>query len=211
VIVISGGTNDMDNNYDKGSEVLIKMTKFMQSYNNTNIVLMSIPHRYDLKKNSRINLEIQKVNRKLKNISYRFGHATLLETDTERKFYTKHGLHLNKKGKDALARSIANLIKKLIHNEDKGKQVITLDWKGVINGSAIALNSIQESDDKIFKQNFNEKEKTPCYKKKLFFMAKSITNNKVLSAYTKSQEDIYDNYQNLSGKLNYNSDDISLD
>jgi len=47
VIVISGGTNDMDN-CDKGSEVLIKMTKFMQSYNNTNIVIMSIPHRYDL-------------------------------------------------------------------------------------------------------------------------------------------------------------------
>ena len=45
----------------------------------------------------------------------------------------------------------------------------------------------------------------------MIFLAKSVTNNKVLSAYTKSQEDIYDNYQNLSGKLNYNSDDISLD
>jgi lysophospholipase L1-like esterase len=72
VIVISGGTNDMDN-CDKASEVLIHMTKFMQSYNNTNIVIMNIPHRYNLEKNSRINLEIQKVNRKFKNISYRFG------------------------------------------------------------------------------------------------------------------------------------------
>jgi hypothetical protein len=41
-------------------------------------------------------------------------------------------------------------------------------------------------------------------------MAKSITNNNFLSAYTKSQEDIYVNHQNLYSKLNYNSDDISL-
>jgi len=32
----------------KGNEVLLKMTKFIQSYNNTKIVIMSIPHRYDL-------------------------------------------------------------------------------------------------------------------------------------------------------------------
>jgi len=172
VIVISGGINDMDNNCDKGSEILIKMTKFMQSYNNTNIVIMSIPHRYDLEKNSRINLEIQEVNRKLKNISYRDGHVTLLETDTEKKFYTKHGLHLNKKRKDALARSIANLIKKLILNEDKGKQVITLGWKGVINWSAIALNSIQESDDKISNRTSMRKKKPPVTRKNDFLWLK---------------------------------------
>jgi len=49
VIVISGGTNDMDNNCDKGSEVLIKMTKFMQSYSNTNIVIMSVPPAFIMK------------------------------------------------------------------------------------------------------------------------------------------------------------------
>jgi hypothetical protein len=151
----------------------------------------------------------RKINRKLKNISYRFGHVTLLEIDTERKFYTRHGLHLNKKGKDGLARSIANLIKKLILNEDKGKQGITLDWKGVINGSAIALNSIQESDDKISNRTSMRK-KNLLLQEKMVFLAKSVTNNKVLSAYTKSQEDIYDDYQNLCSKLNYNSDDISL-
>jgi hypothetical protein len=44
VIVINGEANDMDNNGDKGSEVLSKITKFMQTYNNTNIAIMSIPH-----------------------------------------------------------------------------------------------------------------------------------------------------------------------
>jgi len=58
VIVISGGTNDIDNNCKKGNEVLLKMTKFIQSYNNTKIVIMTIPHRYDLDNDSRINLAI---------------------------------------------------------------------------------------------------------------------------------------------------------
>jgi hypothetical protein len=172
VIVVSGGTNDMDNNCDKGSKVLKKMTKFMQSYNNTNIVIMNIPHRYDLEKNSKINLKIQKVNRKLKKMLYRFGHVTLLETDTERKFYTKHGLHLNKKGKDVLARSIANLIQKLILNEDKGKKGIILDWKGVINVSEIALNSIQECDDKISNRTSMRKKKPPVTRKNYFLWPK---------------------------------------
>ena len=91
--------------------------------------------------------------------------VTLLETDTERNLYTKHGLHLNKKGKNALARSIANLKKKLILNEDKGKQVITLDWKGVINGSAIALNSIEESDNKVSNRTSMRKKKPPVTRK----------------------------------------------
>jgi hypothetical protein len=43
VILINGGANDMDDNCDKGSEVLSKITKFMQTYNNTNIAVMSIP------------------------------------------------------------------------------------------------------------------------------------------------------------------------
>ena len=121
---------------------------------------------------SRINLEIQEVNRKLKNILYTFGHVTLLGTDTERKFYTKHGWHLNKKGKDALARSIANLIKKLILNEDKRKQVISLGWKGVINGSEISLSSIQESDDKISNRTSIRKKKPPVTRKNDFLWLK---------------------------------------
>jgi len=60
VIVISGGSNDIDNNCKKGNEVLLKMTKFTQSYNNTKIVIMSIPHRYDLVNDSRVNVAIQK-------------------------------------------------------------------------------------------------------------------------------------------------------
>ena len=55
MIVISGGTNGIDINSNKGSDGLLKMTKFIQAYNNTKIVIMSIPHRFNLEIDSRIN------------------------------------------------------------------------------------------------------------------------------------------------------------
>jgi hypothetical protein len=168
VIVISGGTNDIDNNSDKGSEVLSKMTKFMQSYNNTNIVIMSIPHKYDLDKDSRINLAIQKLNRKLKTMAQLFKHVTIIETDSNRKYYTKHGLHLNNKGKEKLARSVANLINKLMLNGDKDKPVITLNWKDEINRYSAAQvspdqlkSSTLESSDKIANRTSIRQKKPP--------------------------------------------------
>ena len=72
MIVISGGANDTVNNYDKGNEVLAKMTQLMQTYNNTNIVTVCIPHRYNLYKDSMTNLAIQKFNNKLKKIAKLF-------------------------------------------------------------------------------------------------------------------------------------------
>ena len=35
------------------------MTQFMQKYNNTNTIVVNIPHRYDMDRNSVTNLEIQ--------------------------------------------------------------------------------------------------------------------------------------------------------
>jgi len=134
VIVLSGGANDMDNiNEDKGSEVLAKMTKFMQTYNNTNIAKISIPHRFDLHNESRTNLAIQKINSKLKKMTKLFRHVSMIEMESNRNDYTKHGLHLNNARKEGLARSIANLINQIVLRENKEKQVITLNWKEEVN------------------------------------------------------------------------------
>jgi hypothetical protein len=46
------------------SKVLAKMAQFIQKHNNSNIVDVNIPHRYDMDGNSLTNLEIQAVNRK---------------------------------------------------------------------------------------------------------------------------------------------------
>jgi hypothetical protein len=96
-IAISGGTNDINkcNVNDKG--ILISMDNFIQKYSNTNIVLVNIPHRYDLMKLDRPIIPSKK---HVKNIQTCF----LVEMSTNRRHFTKHGFHLNRHGKEWLAK-----------------------------------------------------------------------------------------------------------
>jgi len=48
VIVINGEANDRDKFNVKDNSILISMVHFIQKYNNTNIVIVNIPHRHDL-------------------------------------------------------------------------------------------------------------------------------------------------------------------
>jgi poly-D-alanine transfer protein DltD len=73
---------------------------------------MSIPYRHDLVENARTNLAIKKLNKKLKNITQRFRHVTIINSDVNRIYFTRHGMHLNNRGKVKLAKEIANLINK---------------------------------------------------------------------------------------------------
>lgn len=57
--MINGGTNDIGSQINQINRGLVKMTQFMQKYNNTNTIVVNIPHRYDMDRNSVTNLEIQ--------------------------------------------------------------------------------------------------------------------------------------------------------
>jgi hypothetical protein len=105
------------------------MTQFIQKYNNTNIIVVNIPHRYDLAKDSKINLEIQAYNAKINKIAKSFRHVAVVEIESNRKYFTKHGLHLNNVGKEWLAKLIATQIDKLINNRNKTEPVIALNLK----------------------------------------------------------------------------------
>jgi hypothetical protein len=61
----------------------------------TNIILLSVPHHYDLIKSSCVNKEITMFNRKLAKFIKIYEHCTLLNIDLNRGLFTNHGLHLN--------------------------------------------------------------------------------------------------------------------
>jgi len=145
VIVFCGGANDMDNtNVTKGSDVVKEITKFIQTYNNTNIVILGIPHRFDLKKDSRINLEIQKINTKLRVVANSFRHVSMIEMEPKRGLFTKHGLHFNKAGKEKLAKSIANLINQTVLSECNKHPKIASIRKEKGNIATLSLNKIMK-------------------------------------------------------------------
>jgi len=83
---------------------------FINSNNHTNIILISVPHRYDLMQSSCVNNEIRSFNRKLMKSVRAFKNASVLETTSDRNHFTKHGLHLNGLGKEVLSKQIVSHI-----------------------------------------------------------------------------------------------------
>jgi hypothetical protein len=75
VIVINGGSYDIDKSNINRNRIVVMMTEFMLKYNNNNnnIVLGNIPRRYVLAKDSKVNIEIQAINDKLSKIAVTYA------------------------------------------------------------------------------------------------------------------------------------------
>jgi len=127
-IVINGGTNGSDKNSTKRSGILV-MTQFMQKYNNTNAIVVNIPPRHDLGKECKTSLTIQTHNVKLSKTAKSFRHVTFVEMVSNRKYFTKHGLHFNSIVNELLVTLTATQIDELINNFNKIEPVIALHWK----------------------------------------------------------------------------------
>jgi hypothetical protein len=113
VIVLNCGANDIEKVNSSISAIITPVIDFSQKYSNTNIIVLEIPHRHDLHHKDMTNIRIQLVNTKLKSILSRFKHVTILDMNITRNSFTKHALHLNKLGKEWLARKIASQIDKI--------------------------------------------------------------------------------------------------
>jgi hypothetical protein len=124
LVVVCGGSNNISkNNSMKG---LICATKFIQHRRHTNVLLINAPQRYDLEESSCVNKKVKTFNRKLSHIVKKYNHANVITIGKKREQYTKHGLHMNKKGKEYLSRAIADKIYKLF--EHQMRTPITLKW-----------------------------------------------------------------------------------
>jgi hypothetical protein len=68
---------------------------------------MSAPQRYDLSQTSCVNQEVNVFSRKLCKYLRAYNNTQIVEVDLDRVCYTHHGLHLNRKGKELIAKKIA--------------------------------------------------------------------------------------------------------
>ncbi|KAJ4425563.1 hypothetical protein ANN_27758 [Periplaneta americana] len=101
-VVIWGGSNDIArNNTDNG---LRHLQQFVERNDQTNIIVMNALHRHDLPTTSCVNSEVVNFNRKLKKRLKVYNHVKVNEIDLNRDNFTRHGLHLNGKGKEAAVR-----------------------------------------------------------------------------------------------------------
>ena len=124
VVIFCGGANDVTKNNSKMA--LRHIRNFIKSNNHTNIILVSLPHRYDLMQSSCVNDEIRSFNRKLMKSVRAFQHASILEMVNDRKLFIKHGLHLNGLRKEVLSKQIVSHTRAIL-DQKKDPQVI-LSW-----------------------------------------------------------------------------------
>ena len=78
--------------------------------NHTNIVVMTVPFRYDVSNYSVVNEKISFLNKKLQKITKVYLHTSFLGTMNNRELFTNHGLHRNKVGKELVTLQLASLL-----------------------------------------------------------------------------------------------------
>jgi hypothetical protein len=111
--------------------------------------MLNIPLRHDSAMSPQINLKIQDFNTKLSKRAKLFGHVHLVEINFDRKYFTKHGFHLNNVGKDKLAKVIALQINKIIKPSLSDKFVIPLQWKDETTNNSSTVNTSLISSEKL--------------------------------------------------------------
>jgi hypothetical protein len=89
VVVVWAGTQDVAKNESEKGLHQIKI--FVENHNQTNVIVMSVPHRHDLEENSCVNEEGKRFNRKLRKVMKAFGNASVIQIESERDLFTKHG------------------------------------------------------------------------------------------------------------------------
>lgn len=117
-LVVIGGTNDLN---CVGCESIIteEIENLLEKTNTTNIIISSIPFRYDI---PYVNKKIKKININLKRITEKYSHSSFLSfNNMNRSDYSYHGVHFNNKGKSKLT----HLISDFINHKQKIPVIIT--------------------------------------------------------------------------------------
>ncbi|KAG8296185.1 hypothetical protein J6590_062773 [Homalodisca vitripennis] len=107
--VIFVGTNDVSSctprNNRPAKQLPKLITQFVQTNKHTQWIIVPILHRHDLHWRNYLNYQINLINSKLKKL---YGTWVVDIKDFGRRFFTNHGLHLNKYGKIEISRRISN-------------------------------------------------------------------------------------------------------
>lgn len=116
-VVIIGGCNDLSNlnnskNIDSCSKNIINtLERHVQKFNNTNTLISTVPYRYDLHNGDRMHGLVASVNDKIRNLANKYSHVHLLDLNLLEQFqHTKHGFHINRRGKIRVTQLIYDII-----------------------------------------------------------------------------------------------------
>ena len=135
--VIWGGSNDIGNNNSR--EALKHLCNFLRNNQMVNTLVMTAPPRCDLLPSSCVNNDVIRFNRQLKKRMAPYNSVKILETNLEREYFTKHGLHRNSSGKECIALRLTMVVKSFLNKERMSP--IRLKWKDKTTFSDLNRNN----------------------------------------------------------------------
>jgi hypothetical protein len=103
-VIVIGGANEVNKN--ETNIGLKHLRQLVENSRNTNIMVVTAPHRYDLQDSACVNKEIVVFNRKLHKMVKTADNVKILQTTLNRNDFTRHGMHLNILGKEKVAKQI---------------------------------------------------------------------------------------------------------
>lgn len=114
--VVIGGSNDLANYKGKHPDILSKqlvsiLEDQIKLFKNSNVILATIPYRYDLPHNDTRQNLVSEVNNEIRKLVYKNENTHLLDLYLLERFYhTNQGFHINKRGKKFVTRLIYNTV-----------------------------------------------------------------------------------------------------
>jgi carboxypeptidase C (cathepsin A) len=124
-VIVCGGSNDSNKN--EASVGLRQLKKFVSVTQDTNILIVTAPHRRDLQVSSCVNKEIEVFNRKSRKMMKTNSNVSVVHTNLSRSDFTLHGMHMNVSGKEKMVVLLGQNIKAFMvkHKESP----IILKWE----------------------------------------------------------------------------------
>jgi hypothetical protein len=182
IVIVCGGSNDINKN--ESNFGLRQLKKLVLATQNTNIFIVTVPHRYDLQAFSFTNKEIEVFNRKVQKIMKLDRNVSVVDTNLSRNEFTQHGRHLNASGREKLAVFIGKHIKTFIANHTDPP--IMIKWEESqtdLNHEETRVNSADGKNSVIVNKEVKSskrQKKNPLNKNKDFFMDDELRDNVTL-------------------------------
>jgi hypothetical protein len=92
------------------------------------LLVIHVPHTFDVDMKSCINEEFRKYDRKLSKIINKFENALLINAVSDRHLFTDRGRHMNVKGKEIMTSKLMGVLPK-VFGKCKVNKLIPLMWK----------------------------------------------------------------------------------
>jgi hypothetical protein len=147
-VIVCGGSNDINKN--EASVGLRQLKKFVSVTQDTNILIVTAPHRHDLQVSSCVNKEIEVFNRKLRKMMKTNSNVSVVHTNLSRSDFTPHGMHMNVSGKETMAVLLGQNIKTFMVKYKESP--IVLKWEEApidLNQGEVKKNLVTEENREI--------------------------------------------------------------